>query len=110
MNDYSKFNSFKEWMLDTYEYPDLEQIANQGCANCCPSGMIYYSETNDIYDYFCHDLHDIVGNYIDEIGEAPKELIEHLNNATTFKNKIVWLCAELLSTEICHEQNENAFN
>ena len=29
---------------------------------------------------------------------------------TTFKNKMVWLCAELLATEICHQQNVNAFN
>jgi hypothetical protein len=23
---------------------------------------------------------------------------------------MVWLCAELLATEICHSQNEHAFN
>ena len=108
--DLQKYATFKELLLDNYEYPDLEQIAEQGCANCCPAGMIYYSETNAIYDHFCHDLHDIVGDYISEAGETPKELIEHLNNATTFKNTMVWLCAELLATEICHQQNENAFN
>ena len=108
--DLKKYATFKELLLDNYEYPDLEQIAEQGCANCCPSGMIYYSETNDIYDYFCHDLHDILGNYIEECRSVPDDLIKQLNNATTFKNQMVWLCAELLATEICHSQNEHAFN
>ena len=106
----SKHASFKDFLVNNYEYPDLEQIAEQGCANCCPAGMIYYHETTDIYDQFSHDLHDILGNYIEETGETPKYITDSLNSASYFKNSLVWFCAEVLATTICHEQNENAFN
>ena len=69
MQDIDRYDTFKEWMLDNYEHPDWENIDYSGCQNGV-SGLVYYEETNAIYDRFSHELHDILAEYKDKIGRA----------------------------------------
>ena len=68
MEEYSRYETFKQWMDATYEHSDWENIEHSGCINgVC--GLIYYEETNAIYDTFCDELHDIISEYKKMTGE-----------------------------------------
>jgi len=97
-NDLNKYTSFKHWMLDTYELPDWENIEHSGCINGV-SGLIYYSETNDLYDAFAHELHDVLAEYKDMTGEFPASVIDKLGDASSFKNEVVWFVAEWYASD-----------
>jgi hypothetical protein len=91
--------TFKQWMMDTYSQDELSDIREYGCVNGV-SGLIYYSETTAIYDKYCDELHEVLGNWIDSIGETPEFITKELGNATSFKNAVVWFVAELYAGEI----------
>lgn len=87
-------------MQNQYEPEELKDIAEHGCANYAPSGMIYYSETADLYDKFADDLHEIVGEYMASLGEMPQYIVDNFDSAMSFKNAMVWLSAELVAYDL----------
>lgn len=93
------YNSFKEY-IETYELDELRAMTEQGCVSGCAGGLIYYSDTLAFYDQFCDELHDKLGEWINEIGETPTFITETLDNATSFKNAMVWFVAEQYANEI----------
>lgn len=96
--------TFKEWMQAHYEQDELKAIAEHGCASAAPHGMIYYTETTDLYNRFADDLHEIVGDYMDSTGvDDFKYLNENIGNAVQFRNAMVWLCAELVAYDMASE-------
>lgn len=92
--------SFYEHMKESYSIEELNEICRHGCVSGCAGTMIYYSQTNDLYDQFAHELHDKLGDWIDEIGETPEFITKELGNASTFKNAMVWFVAEQYANEI----------
>jgi hypothetical protein len=93
------YNSFKEYM-ETYEIDELREIVEHGCVSGCAGGLIYYSDTCAFYDQFCDELHDMLGDWIDEIGETPTFITDQLGHANGFKNALVWFAAEQYANEI----------
>lgn len=93
------YNSFYDYMK-SYESEELEEICQHGCVSGCASGLIYYSDTLAFYDAFSDELHDKLGDWIDEIGENPDFITKELGNSTGFKNAIVWFVAEQYANEI----------
>jgi hypothetical protein len=87
-------DTFKQYLLDTYTSDELNEIAEHGCASVAPVGMIYYTETTALYDRFCADLHETVGEWVDDIGFVPSHITENIGNVVLFKNAIVWAIAE----------------
>ena len=98
--------TFKEWLKDTYEPEELKDIAEHGCASYAPGGMIYYSETTALYDKFCDDLHEIVAEYAESVGEMPRYIQDNFDSATAFKNAMVWLATELVAYDLSSELME----
>jgi hypothetical protein len=94
-----EFKTFYDYMK-SYETEELEEIVRHGCVNGCASGLIYYHETNSFYDLFCDELHDKLGEWINEIGESPDFIVTQLGYATAFKNAMVWFVAEQYASEI----------
>jgi hypothetical protein len=106
MEDLKQYSSFKQWLDATYTDDDFYNIYHSGCQNGI-SGMIYYSETNDLYDAFSADLHEILSEYKDMAGEMPEYVIKNLDSARGFKNAVVWFCAEWLADEyVTRKQTE----
>jgi len=106
MTDLTKYNTFKQWLSDTYTDDDLYNIYHSGCVSGV-SGMIYYNETIELYDAFADDMHDILSEYKDMTGEMPEYVVKHLDHATGFKNAVVWFCAEWLADEfVTRKQTE----
>lgn len=95
----TEFNSFYDYMK-SYEIEELQDICEHGCINGSASGLIYYTDTIAFYDQFCDELHAKLGEWIDEIGETPEFITKHLDNATSFKNAVVWFVAEQYANEI----------
>jgi hypothetical protein len=98
--------SFKNWLMEQYEVQDLREIAEHGCASAAPGGMIYYSETSALYDRFCDDLHDTLGDWVDSIGFLPEYIAENIGDARMFKNAIVWAIAEYHANDILAEAEQ----
>jgi len=95
--------TFKDWLLNTYELDELQEIAEHGCASYAPAGMIYYHETRELYNRFADDIHEIVGEYVASMGEMPKTLIDDFDSATSFQNTMVWLATELVAYDLTSE-------
>ena len=92
-------NEFKTWLKDNYSHNELADIANHGCSGGV-GGMIYYKETEAIYRKFSFDLHEILEEYKDQVGNFPDYVINELGNSHAFANSVVWLCSEMVAQEI----------
>ena len=99
--------TFKDWLISQYEPEELKDIAEHGCASCAPAGMIYYNETSKLYDQFCDDLHEIVGDFVEATGDdSLHHLISNIGSATSFKNAMVWMATELVAYDLTSEMME----
>lgn len=95
--------TFKDWLNNQYSSDELLEIAQHGCVSGCAHGMIYYSETSALYQEFADDIHEIVGDYVDSLGEMPSPLLESINSAVNFQNNMVWLATEILAYDLTSE-------
>lgn len=92
--------NFYEYMKETYSIDELEEIARNGCVSGCAGTLIYYNDTNAIYDKFSDELHEEIGRWMECTGESPDYLAKELGNAVSFKNAVVWFVAELYADDI----------
>ena len=91
--------TFYEWMKNRYEIDELKDICEHGCVNGF-GGLIYYCETNAIYDKYRDELHQKLGEWINEIGETPTFITKELDCFQSFANAMVWFVAEQYASEI----------
>jgi hypothetical protein len=70
--------------------------------------MIYYYETAALYDLHCDALHELLAEYKESTGEWPQYVTDTLNDATLFKNAMVWFGAELVAYELVECSEETA--
>ena len=99
--------TFKQWMQNQYDYEELYTITEQGCSSGCAGGLIYYEETNNLYDRFADELHDKLSEFIYSTGEAPDFIIKNIGNLTSFKNAMVWFIAEVYALELTESEEQN---
>jgi len=95
---------FKDYMKETYEREELEDIVKHGCVSGCASTMIYYDDTTKLYNEYADELHDILQNEIDQFGEIPPYFKDNMGSPITFKNAMVWFGAETIANEILIDQ------
>lgn len=107
--------SFKQWILDNYDYDHLQDICNHGCSGACPCGLIYYHETMAAYDKYSDEIWETMEKMAESMGyKSPLELIASFNGANqvwadaTFKNLLVWAFVEEVANEAVN--NEEAYN
>ena len=87
-------------MKENYEIQELQEICQHGCVSGCAGTLIYYKDTCALYEQFADELHSKLGEWIDEIGETPSFITEHLGHANGFQNALVWFVAEQYANEI----------
>lgn len=92
-------NTFTQFMRDNYSHNELADIANQGCTGGV-SGMIYYRDTENLYNEHQEALHAILNEYKDATGEWPSYVIDDLGDCVRFMNSVVWFCAEWVAYEL----------
>ena len=90
---------FKQWMTDNYSHNELADIANHGCSGGV-SGMIYYTETANLYKRFGDDLHEILAEYHDAVGQMPAYVTDELGDFVRFSNAVVWFAAEWVAQSL----------
>ena len=95
----TEFNTFYDYMK-SYDREELEEITRHGCVSGCAGGLIYYRDTCAFYDQFADELHEKLGEWIDEIGENPEFITKELGHAARFQNALVWFVAEQYANEI----------
>ena len=99
--------TFKQWLSSQYKQDELREIAYHGCESGCAGGLIYYSETCALYDLYAEELHEQLGNYLDQTGEQmPSYISGHIGNLTGFKNAVVWFVAEMYAHDSLAETEE----
>lgn len=94
-------NQFKQWMIETYSHNEMADMANHGCAGGV-GGMIYYTETANLYKRFSEELHEIVAEYHDAVGQWPNYVADEMGDFVRFANAMVWFCAEWVANEETH--------
>lgn len=99
-------NEFKTWLKDNYSQNELADIANHGCSGGV-GGMIYYNQTEGIYKKYTQELHDILAEYKDNVGNYPDYVIDELGHFSSFANAVVWLCSEMVAQELTSGIYEN---
>ena len=97
-------NTFKQHLFDNYTRQELQEIADHGCQSGVAGTMIYYNQTNTLYDQYCEELHDILGRYIEETGITPEYIVQYLGDLVCFKNAMVWFVAELYAQEMANTE------
>ena len=92
--------------LKQYDQEDLVTMSEHGCEGGI-NDMIYYQDTTAIYNHYCEDLHDLLALHFQpchDYNEFPEYIISQLGNASTFKNAVVWLCAEITAGDILADE------
>lgn len=91
-------NSFKIYITENYSHNELADIANHGCSGGV-SGLIYYNELISLYQKYMADIHEIVGEYMDETGgdQMPEFITKELAHAGGFASAIVWFAVEYIA-------------
>ena len=97
--------TFKQWIKETYEPEQIEDIQRHGCEGGV-SGMIYYTETTALYDEFADEMHEVICELTEQIGFIPEYIIRYIGSVEQFKNAIVWVVAEWYAGEIVAEMEE----
>lgn len=97
--------TFKQFMSE-YDADTLQSIATHGCASACVGGMIYYTETSELYDKYADELHEQVQQHANNVGEFPTYILDNMDTSATFKNAMVWFVAELYTQEMSEEIEE----
>ena len=98
---------FTKYMAENYDLDELKAITEQGCASGCAGTMIYYSQTTTLYDKYAKELHDILATDIENFSECPKYITDALaGGVETFKNAMVWYCAETVAMDLVNEAEE----
>jgi hypothetical protein len=98
--------TFKQYLLDTYTSDELKEIAENGCESGCAHTMIYYTDTNALYDLHCDELHETLGEWVDDIGFVPQYITNHMGNSVCFRNAMVWAIAEYYANDLLVELEE----
>ena len=94
-------NTFTQWLQDNYSHNELADMANHGCTGGV-SGMIYYTETTDLYKRFSESMHIMLNQYKEETGEWPKYVLDSLGDDVQFANALVWFAAEWIAYNLTH--------
>lgn len=106
--------TFREWMLNQFDRDELSDICTHG-ANAGWSGLIYYSDTSDLYEKYNEDIWKMLYEDYQSHGSAScLELIisfqtaKDVNSDDQFKNLLVWYAAERIAFEITECDNADA--
>lgn len=104
--------SFKKFMLETYEPTELKEINDHGCAHCAPGGMIYYHETIALHDKYEDELWETIARNAEDCGQGFFEYVSSCQGKyqtecpQQFKNWIVWYCAESFAQDfVCRAED-----
>ena len=87
-------------MKETYTLEELREITQHGCVSGCAGTLIYYRDTCALYDLHAEELHNQLGEWIENVGENPEFITEQLGYADGFKNAMVWFVAEQYANDI----------
>jgi len=100
------YDNISDYILQNFAKEDIRTLANNGASGGV-SGLIYYSETSELYDMFKDDIWSLIEDDIFGTDTTPLQYIANLNggeNVTddmTLKNLLVWyafeICAALTS-------------
>jgi hypothetical protein len=94
---------FTIWLANNVEDKDLEDLRDIGAGYGIP-GMIYYHETEDLYDSFKQDIWDAVTNYCESVDLTLSDVLVNIigngcDSHGAFANGLVWFAAEMYAED-----------
>lgn len=105
--------TLKEFLLNDLEWSneDFEQVAKTGCQGGVGS-LIYYTETNSIYEQHKDEIWAIAEQMADDMGVTTIELVASFSNSNvincsnTFNQVLVWFAVETICQQVKIEKEE----
>ncbi len=102
-------HTFRSWMFEQFDLSTLRDMTTYGCINGF-SGLIYYSETTQLYQEYKDDIWRMLAedselfgynNILDLIATFTGK--ESVNNCDQFENLLVWYAAERIAHQVIEE-------
>ena len=100
--------TFKQWMLRSFTKRELSDIAKRG-ARMGFAGMVYYQDTNYLYNKFKKEIWDILvndmkmsdsDNVFDFISQTFSKRSKEVETKNQFEASLVWYAAERIASEV----------
>ena len=86
------------YIKETYDHDELENIVDNGCVSGAANRHIYYVDTVKFYEEFEEQIWELINNYADAQGISCLQFIVSLNGNVTcdahFKNLLCWFAIE----------------
>lgn len=95
--------TFEQYLKENYSTEELKIMATHGCEGGV-NGMIWYEETTDIYNRFEDELHEFINDYVQDFGTFPEYIIKNFESPQTFRNSVVWFCAEYVAYNLTSKE------
>ena len=106
--------TFREWMTESLEWDDIENLAEHGAAAGFP-GLIYYSDTTALYDRFGEEIWAAAEEDAESIGHT--HVLEfvagfrggiEVRSQEQFANLLVWYMAERTAQAFVDEAEQGS--
>lgn len=92
------------YIKETYDHDELENIVDNGCVNGAAGCHIYYVDTIKFYEEFEEQIWELINNYADDQGISCLQFIDSLNSNVIcdayFKNLLCWFAIEDIALKL----------
>lgn len=109
MKPVRSYSTFEKWLkeMDKENKGYLKELSEYGAITGV-RGMIYYSETTELYDKYEDEIWEFLEQMSDDFGETVLDMINqsagrlnlNISSPGEFKNFIVWFYAETKAREM----------
>ena len=112
MQTQNSTQTFKDWMIETYEPSEISDMSTHGVDGGF-HGLIWTTECAALFDQHQDEIWELVTGAADDQGVRPGELISSFGRSDMaegtfdqFKNLLVWFAAEHYAYEISENISE----
>jgi len=97
--------TFKEWMTEGFSHNELADMVNHGVSGGF-GGLIYYSETTQLYQQYKEEIWDMLYLDAESFGETILQMIANFSGAKNvgssdqLENLLVWYAAEKIAYDL----------
>ena len=108
LGDLKIMKTFRNWLVSQYNQDELRDLAERGAQDGF-NGMIYHSETSELYKKHYDEIWEMLQEDAEAQGITELQLIasfggaEHACNKQKFENLLVWYAAERTAQKIIDE-------
>lgn len=109
MTNKNDCETLREWVINQFDADEINEMAQHGASGGF-TGLIYYSETTELYKKYNKDIWEMLNEDSENSGCSIFELIntfgmsKNVGSKETFENLLVWYAVENIAQNIISEK------